>query len=389
MSSELRGRVTLVSSEDTLKLASSLSSIVKSPASGFILMGGDCAESFADIERNLESRLATGYPQCTLRLLSEMSAILESSGRPIVTIGRIAGQFAKPRSQLVETQSVESESVSLSLPAFRGDIINALPFTASSRNPDPQRMLTAYRMSEHVLNCIAESRRQQTESPPVFTAHECLLLPYEESLTRPTVDAQGNATTGWFAGSAHMLWVGERTRAAGNAHARFLSGVSNPVAVKLSASASEEHLLAFLHAVNPLNLPGRVSVIVRMGASQVAERLSLLVRAVQSRGLHVLWVTDPMHANTFTCEVSSKKTRLLSAIKDEIRAFFEVHAHEGSHAGGIHLELTGADVAECVGGSISPSDLLHRYHSLCDPRLNHEQALEVATFTRDLLKQQP
>jgi len=347
-------------------------------------------------------------------------------GLPVIKVGRMAGQFAKPRSEPDETIN------GVSLPSYRGDIINGEDFTAESRAHSPDRMLQAYYQSAQTLNILRafsmggyadisrlhawnldfvenlpaanryrslaskvdESLRfmkaigVDTRSPTFtqcnfYTAHECLLLPYEQALTR-----QDSITDRWYDCSSHMLWIGERTRQLDHAHLHFVSGVGNPIGIKVSDKATPEELLTLLDIVNPDNIPGRVTVIVRMGAEKLREKLPILIRAVQREGRIVLWCSDPVHGNTIKT-ANGYKTRPFERIRDELRAFFDVHAEMGTHAGGVHLEMTGKDVTECIGGSIDEvlvDDLNKRYHTHCDPRLNGNQALELAFLIAERMR---
>mmetsp|Transcript_1238 Transcript_1238/g.1087 ORF Transcript_1238/g.1087 Transcript_1238/m.1087 type:complete len:511 (-) Transcript_1238:35-1567(-) len=386
---------------------------------GFLLMGGDCAEAFNEFSVN--------HIRDTFRVILQMALILTyGGGVPVIKIGRMAGQFAKPRSDPDEVKD------GVALPSYRGDIINGEDFTPESRIHNPDRMLLAYHQSSQTLNILrafsmggyadisrlhawnldfvdnlpAGNRYRELASKvdeslrfmkaigvdvrsPTFTqcnfytAHECLLLPYEQALTR-----QDSITDRWYDCSAHMLWVGERTRQLGHAHLHFVSGVGNPIGIKVSEKATPEELIELLDIVNPDNIPGRVTIIVRMGAEKLREKLPALIRAVQREGRIVLWCSDPVHGNTIKTE-SGYKTRPFERILDELKAFFEVHADMGTHPGGVHLEMTGKDVTECIGGNISEvllGDLDKRYLTHCDPRLNGNQALEIAFLVAERLR---
>jgi len=341
-------------------------------------------------------------------------------------VGRLAGQFAKPRSQPFESRAGRD------LPAYRGDIVNAIEFDAQGRTPDPQRMLRAYSQSASTLNLlrafaqggyadlhqvhrwnleflgdspqgeryrsfadrISESLRFMeacgitSETSPVlrqtdfYTSHEALLLPYEEAMTR--VDS---ITGGWYDTSAHMLWIGERTRQIDGAHVEFLRGVGNPIGVKIGPDAAVDDVRALADRLNPENVAGRLTLIARMGAGRVRERLAPLIRALAGDGRSLVWSCDPMHGNTVKSAVGYK-TRDFDAILDEVRGFFEVHAAEGTYAGGVHVEMTGRNVTECVGGAqaIREEDLADRYHTHCDPRLNASQSLELAFQLAEMLR---
>ena len=387
----------------------------------FLLQGGDCAESFAEHGAN--------NIRDFFRLFLQMAVVLTyAAASPVVKVGRIAGQFAKPRSSPTEKRG------SMELPAYRGDIINGIEFTAEARTPDPRRQLEAYRQSAATLNLLRafagggyanlsnahqwmlsfvkdspQSKRYQelathlTEAlnfmracgidPQVhpemrttdfFTSHEALLLGYEQAFTR--VDS----TTGdWYCTSGHMLWIGDRTRQPDHAHVEFCRGIKNPLGLKTGPTQTPDELLKLIDILDPDNEPGRLTLICRMGADKVGKHLPRLLRAVQREGRNVVWSCDPMHGNTVT-SVSGYKTRPFDQILKEVRTFFQVHAAEGTYAGGVHLEMTGQNVTECTGGAraISEEDLNDRYHTVCDPRLNAEQSLDLAFLLADLLKAQ-
>ena len=385
----------------------------------FVLQGGDCAESFAEFHPdNIRD---------TFRVLLQMAVVLTfGAACPVVKIGRLAGQFAKPRSSPVETfEGVE-------LPSYRGDIVNGIEFDAGARTPDPERMLRAYLQSASTLNLlralaqggyadlhrvhrwsldfVAETpqaeryaaladRIQETldfmeacgvtaattpalHQTPFYTSHEALLLGYEQALAR------ADSTSGsWYGTSAHLLWIGDRTRQPDGAHVEFLRGVGNPLGMKVGPSITVDALLRLIERLNPANDPGRLVLISRMGADSVREALAPLVRAVAREGRTVVWSCDPMHGNTIKA-ASGYKTRVLEQILDEVQGFFEVHRAEGTHAGGIHVEMTGRDVTECVGGvqEISEDGLSGRYHTHCDPRLNASQSIELAFRIAQMLR---
>jgi 3-deoxy-7-phosphoheptulonate synthase len=385
----------------------------------FLLQGGDCAESFAEHGAN--------NIRDFFRLFLQMAVVLTyAAASPVVKVGRVAGQFAKPRSSPVEKRD------GVELPAYRGDIINAIEFTREARTPDPRRQLEAYRQSAATLNLLRafatggyanlsnahqwmlsfvkdspQSKRYQelaghlTEAlnfiracgidPEVhpemrttdfFTSHEALLLGYEQAFTR--VDS----TTGdWYCTSGHMLWVGDRTRQPDHAHIEFCRGIKNPLGLKTGPTQKPDELLKLIDILDPDNEPGRLTLICRMGADKAAEHLPRLLRAVKREGRHVVWSCDPMHGNTIT-SMTGYKTRPFDQILKEVRTFFQVHAAEGTYAGGVHLEMTGQNVTECTGGAraISDEDLNDRYHTVCDPRLNAEQSLDLAFLVADLLK---
>ncbi|MGE0339836.1 MAG: class II 3-deoxy-7-phosphoheptulonate synthase [Xanthobacteraceae bacterium] len=384
----------------------------------FLLQGGDCAESFAEHRAdNIRD---------FFRVFLQMSVVLTfAAASPVVKVGRIAGQFAKPRSSPMEKQGDKE------LPSYRGDIINGPEFTDESRIPDPKRQLEAYRQSAATLNLLRafatggyaniqnahqwmlgfvkdspQSDRYEalaarlTETldfmracgidPEVhpemrttdfYTSHEALLLGYEQALTR--VDS----TSGdWYDTSGHMVWIGDRTRQPDHAHVEFCRGIKNPIGIKCGPSTTPEGLLKLLEILDPEREEGRITLIARFGAGKVGEHLPRLIRAVKQDGRKVVWSCDPMHGNTVSA--SGYKTRPFDLILQEVREFFAVHAAEGTHAGGIHLEMTGQNVTECTGGAraISATDLKDRYHTHCDPRLNAEQAIEMAFLVADLLK---
>lgn len=384
----------------------------------FLLQGGDCAESFnehsADNIRDF------------FRVFLQMSVVMTfAAGSPVVKLGRIAGQFAKPRSAPFEKKD------GLELPSYRGDIINDIDFTTAGREPDPQRQLLAYRQSAATLNLIRafaaggfanlenahrwmlgfvknspQSERYQKLADQItetlgfmraigldpehhpelrqtefYTSHEALLLCYEQALTR--IDS----TSGdYYATSGHMLWIGDRTRQENGAHVEFMRGIKNPIGLKCGPSLMPEGLLRLIEALDPDNDPGRLTLICRFGTDKIGESLPALVRAVAREGRQIVWSCDPMHGNTVSA--AGYKTRPFDRIMSEIRNFFAVHQAEGTYAGGIHLEMTGKDVTECTGGAraISEDDLRARYHTYCDPRLNAEQAIEVAFLVAELLK---
>ncbi|CAL9082457.1 unnamed protein product [Musa acuminata var. zebrina] len=384
----------------------------------FLLQGGDCAESFKEFNGN--------NIRDTFRVLLQMGAVLMFGGQmPVVRVGRMAGQFAKPRSEPLE------ERDGVKLPSYRGDNVNGDAFDAKSRVPDPQRMIRAYTQSAATLNLLRAfatggyaamqrvtqwnldftehseqgDRYQElahrvddalgfmaaaglTMDHPImtttefWTSHECLLLPYEQALTRQ------DSTSGlYYDCSAHFLWVGERTRQLDGAHVEFLRGVANPLGIKVSDKMNPKELVKLTEILNPHNKPGRITVIARMGAENMRVKLPHLIRAVRSAGQIVTWVSDPMHGNTIKAPCGLK-TRPFDAIRAELRAFFDVHEQEGSHPGGVHLEMTGQNVTECIGGSraVTFDDLSSRYHTHCDPRLNASQSLELAFIIAERLR---
>ncbi len=382
----------------------------------FVLQGGDCAETFASATAdNIRDRVKT---------ILQMAAVLTyGASMPVVKVGRMAGQYAKPRSSDDETRE------GVTLPAYRGDMVNDYDFTPESRAPDPDRLVRAYHASSATLNLVrafttggfadlrhvhdwnrgfvgntAFARYERLakdidkamrfmaacgadfdamRTTEFFSAHEALLLDYERPLTR--VDSR---TGDLYDTSGHFIWVGERTRDLGGAHLDFVSRVRNPVGVKVSATADVDDLLRIIDLVDPEREPGRLTFITRMGAGQVRHALPGIVEKVTASGALVSWVCDPMHGNTFS-SASGFKTRDFEDVVDEVRGFFEVHQGLGTHPGGIHVELTGNDVTECIGGSekILDADLGMRYESVCDPRLNHQQSLELAFLVAEMLAQ--
>ena len=386
---------------------------------GFLLQGGECAESFADFHGD--------HIRDTLRVLLQMSAVLAfGAGVPVVKVGRLAGQFAKPRSS--DTERVGE----VDLPSYRGDIINALDFTPAARRPDPARQIQAYAQSaatlnllrsltdggyasltrahEHNLDFVAESPQGERyrevadhisealafmaacgvselttpamASTKLYVSHEALLLGYEEALTR-TDSTSGDA----YNVAAHMPWIGDRTRQLDGAHVEYMRGIANPVGLKVGPTITPDDLLRLCDALNPRNEAGRLTLIVRMGHDRVQAGLPRLVRAVERAGARVVWSCDPMHGNTVK-SASGYKTRPFGQVMAEVEGFFAVHQAEGTHPGGIHLEMTGQNVTECTGGAqaITDAGLASRYHTPCDPRLNAQQSLEVAFLLAERLK---
>ena len=413
----LAGYPPLVFAGEARTLEADLARVAEGKA--FLLQGGDCAESFAEFSAN--------NIRDTFRVLLQMAVVMTyGAAMPVVKVGRLAGQFAKPRSSDTETIG------DVTLPSYRGDIVNGIEFTAEARVPDPDRLIKAYNQSASTLNllrafaqggyadlhkvhqwtlgCVAGSlqgrlyedlanRLSETlafmeacglnsETTPqireteFYTSHEALLLNFEQALTR--VDS----TTGdWYDCSAHMLWCGERTRELDGAHMEFLRGIKNPVGCKAGPGMSGDDLLRMIDLLNPDNKPGHLTVIVRMGSEKLAERFPQLLRAIQREGRKVVWSCDPMHANTVKAQ-SGYKTRMFDSILQEVRTFFAIHKAEGTHAGGVHFEMTGQDVTECVGGTatVTEASLGDRYHTHCDPRLNANQALDLAFLIADQLK---
>ncbi|HMV70126.1 MAG TPA: 3-deoxy-7-phosphoheptulonate synthase class II, partial [Myxococcota bacterium] len=406
----------LVFAGEARRLREQLGAVARGEA--FLLQGGDCAESFAELHPDTI--------RDTFRVLLQMAVILcFGATSPVVKMGRMAGQFAKPRSSGTESRG------GVTLPAYRGDIINGIEFSPESRRPDPERMVQAYHQSAATLNLLRafaqggyadlhrvhrwtldfvdgspqgeryraladrldESLRfmaacgvtsdtvPQLRETELFTAHEALLLPYEQALTR--VDS---LTGAWYDCSAHFLWIGERTRQLDGAHVDFLAGVGNPIGVKVGPTVTPDELLALIERLDPGNEPGRLTLISRMGAERITERLPALVRATRREGRNVVWCCDPMHGNTQVA-FNGLKTRDFNRVLAEVRGFFNVHAAEGTHAGGVHVEMTGKDVTECLGGAqaIDEAGLDLRYDTHCDPRLNASQAIELAFLLADEL----
>ncbi|MEO9335143.1 class II 3-deoxy-7-phosphoheptulonate synthase [Ectopseudomonas guguanensis] len=384
----------------------------------FLLQGGDCAESFAEF--------SAAKIRDTFKVLLQMAIVMTfAAGCPVVKVGRMAGQFAKPRSSGSETID------GVTLPAYRGDIVNGIGFDAASRVPDPERLLQAYHQATASLNLLrafaqggfadvhqvhqwnldfiansalsekyhqlanridetlAFMRAVGMDSAPqlrevsFFTAHEALLLNYEEAFVR-----RDSLTGRWYDCSAHMLWIGDRTRQLDGAHVEFMRGIENPIGVKVGPSMDPDELIRLIDTLNPDNDPGRLNLIVRMGADKVEAHFPRLLRKVKEEGRQVLWSSDPMHGNTIKAS-SGYKTRDFAQILSEVRQFFAVHQAEGTYAGGIHIEMTGQNVTECIGGSrpITEDGLSDRYHTHCDPRMNADQSLELAFMIAETLKQ--
>ena len=414
---ELRSYPPLVFAGEARQLTQQLGEVAAGRA--FLLQGGDCAESFAEFHPNTI--------RDTFRVLLQMAIVLTfASKRPVVKLGRMAGQFAKPRSGDLEEQD------GVSRPSYRGDIVNDIAFTDASRVPDPERMKRAYLQMAATLNLlrafstggyadlhqvhrwtldfmgrsawaekyadvsarigealdfmaacgISPETVPQLKGTDFYTSHEALLLGFEEAMTR-----QDSLTGDWYDTSAHFLWIGDRTRFQGSAHVEFLRGVGNPIGLKCGPSLEPDDLLRLIATLNPANTPGRLTLIARYGADKVEAGLPKLVRAVKREGAQVVWSCDPMHGNTVK-SASGYKTRPFERILSEVRSFFAVHRAEGTHAGGIHAEMTGQNVTECTGGAIAVTDagLADRYHTHCDPRLNAGQALELAFLLAEALK---
>lgn len=406
----------LVFAGEARRLKKSLANVAE--GHGFLLQGGDCAESFAEHGADTIRDF--------FRAFLQMAVVLTYGAQlPVVKVGRIAGQFAKPRSSGIETQG------DISLPSYRGDIVNGIEFNEASRIPDPERQIMAYRQSAATLNLlrafamggyanlenvqqwmlgfikdspqadryhkladrisetmefmraigITSENNSSLRETDFFTSHEALLLGYEEALTR--VDS----TSGdWYATSGHMIWIGDRTRQADHAHIEFCRGIKNPLGLKCGPSLQPDDLLNLIDVLNPANEAGRLTLICRFGHDKVADHLPKLIRAVEKEGRKVVWSCDPMHGNTIT--LNNYKTRPFERVLSEVESFFQIHRAEGTHPGGIHVEMTGKDVTECTGGAreVMASDLQDRYHTHCDPRLNADQALELAFLLAERMK---
>ena len=414
---EMRSYPPLVFAGEARQLQTDLASVAAGDA--FLLQGGDCAESFAEFHPN--------NIRDTFRVLLQMAVVLTFAGKiPVIKVGRMAGQFAKPRSDTHEKQG------DVSLPSYRGDIVNDIAFTPEGRAPNPERLKRAYMQSASTLNLLrafsnggyanlhqvhkwnldfvgrspwAEKYQDvasrigealdfmkacgmspenvtQLKGTTFYTSHEALLLGYEEAMTR-----QDSLTGDWYDTSAHLLWLGERTRFEGSAHVEYLRGIGNPVAMKVSAATEPDVLIRLIDMLNPANTPGRLTLIARCGADKVDSALPRLIRTVQREGRQVVWSVDPMHGNTIK-SASGYKTRPFERVLSEVRSFFAIHRSEGTHAGGIHIEMTGQNVTECTGGAIAITDeaLADRYHTHCDPRLNASQALELAFLVAEALR---
>ncbi|MFL6856963.1 MAG: 3-deoxy-7-phosphoheptulonate synthase [Allosphingosinicella sp.] len=329
----------------------------------FLLQGGDCAESFA----GFSPEAIRG----TFALMEKMAARLaDAAGVPVIRVGRIAGQFAKPRTRIAETRE------GVTLPMYRGDIVNCFAFDAEARRPDPQRLFHAYAQSAATLSHLRPLAA--AAGTPFYASHEALLLGYEQALVR-------RDGAGWYGGSAHLLWIGDRTRFPGSAHIELLRGLANPIAVKCGPGLEPDTLLHLLDALNPARRPGRITLIARLGADRVANRLPPLVRAAAGADHPVLWCCDPMHGNTERA-AGGHKTRRLERIVAEAAGFFAAVRAEGAVPGGLHVEMTARDVTECVGGTVSEADIPARYESLCDPRLGPAQALALAEAAAQALR---
>jgi len=387
--------------------------------SGFLIQGGDCAETFNDFKAD--------SIRDKLKILLQMSVVLTyGASCNVIKVGRIAGQFAKPRSSDTETRGEST------LPSYRGDAVNELEFTENSRQPNPKRLLKTYNQSAATLNLlraftlggfadlnkvhlwnqefianssqgkkyekiatsiddalkfmsavgISSDKFSSLRMAELYTSHEALLLGYEQALTR-----QDSITGDWYDCSAHFLWIGNRTRQIDGAHVEFLSGVKNPIGIKAGPSLAPDELVELAHKLNPENEFGRLTIITRMGADKIKNYLPQLIKRATSKKLNLLWICDPMHGNTYKTE-NGFKTRHFNTILDEIQQFFAIHQELGTIPGGVHFELTGDNVTECVGGAqeISDNDLKERYETACDPRLNNEQSLELAFLITELLR---
>ncbi|MEC8205797.1 MAG: 3-deoxy-7-phosphoheptulonate synthase class II, partial [Pseudomonadota bacterium] len=388
----------------------------------FLLQGGDCAESFAEFSAN--------NIRDSFKVILQMAVVLTfGASMPVVKVGRVAGQFAKPRSSPMEAFD------GIELPSYRGDMINAMPFTEKDRVPDPKRLLRVYEQSAATLNLLRafaqggladltkvhswvteflsgtpqadrfqelagrieeslnfmracgitpETARPLAETD-FYTSHESLLLNYEEALTRrDTITDEKD----WYATSAHMIWIGDRTRQPDGAHVEYMRGIANPIGLKCGPSLDPDELIRLIETLNPDNVPGRLTLIARMGADKVRAGLPPLLKAVKASGAKVVWCCDPMHGNTIKAS-SGYKTRRVNDVMAEVQGFFDAHDEIGTYPGGVHFEMTGQNVTECVGGVVDVTEarLGDRYHTHCDPRLNGAQALELAFLIADLLKQ--
>jgi 3-deoxy-7-phosphoheptulonate synthase len=413
----LRVMPPLVFAGEARRLKALLGQVAEGKA--FLLQGGDCAESFKEF--------AADNIRDTFRLILQMAVVLTfAGGKPVVKVGRIAGQFAKPRSSPVETQG------GVTLPSYRGDNINGMAFEASERAPDPERLLKAYGQSASTLNLLRafanggyadlnnihrwtlgfvddspQGARYKALTDKIsetlafmnaiginpntyaglhqvefFTSHEALLLGYEEALTR--VDSTSGE---WYDTSAHLLWIGERTRQLDHAHIEFMRGIKNPIGLKVGPTLEPDELIRLADVLNPANESGRLTLYGRFGSDKIAERLPRLMAATRREGRHVVWATDPMHGNTLTAS-NGYKTRPFDRILSEVKTFVDVAKAEGVHPGGVHFEMTGQNVTECLGGAraLTETDLLDRYHTHCDPRLNAEQSLELAFLIAERLR---
>ncbi|HWA17845.1 MAG TPA: 3-deoxy-7-phosphoheptulonate synthase class II [Devosia sp.] len=410
----------LVFAGEARELKTQLAEVARGQA--FLLQGGDCAESFAEH--------GADHIRDFFRVFLQMAVVLtHGAGKPVVKVGRIAGQFAKPRS--ADTETIDG----VTLPSYRGDIINDIGFTSDARTPDPERLLLAYRQSAATLNLLrafatggyanlarvhewtmgfmkdsaAFPRFEEVarkiddaidfmralgltpdNTPPLretkfYTSHEALLLGYEQALTR-----RDSITNDWYATSGHMLWIGDRTRQPDAAHAEYFSGIRNPVGIKCGPTLSSDDLVRLLDRLNPTDEPGRITLICRFGSDKVKEHLPRIIDTVKREGRTVVWCSDPMHGNTVKA-ANGYKTRPFERVLGEVHSFFQIHRQMGTYAGGIHIEMTGDDVTECTGGgvaAITEANLQDRYHTYCDPRLNASQALELAFLVAEEIRAQ-
>jgi 3-deoxy-7-phosphoheptulonate synthase len=410
----------LVFAGEARELTAQLADVARGNA--FLLQGGDCAESFAEH--------GADHIRDFFRVFLQMAIVLtHGAGKPVVKVGRIAGQFAKPRSS--DTETIDG----VTLPSYRGDIINDIGFTSDARTPDPERLLLAYRQSAATLNLLrafasggyanlarvhewtmgfmkdshANARFEEVarkiddaidfmralgltpdNTPPLretrfYTSHEALLLGYEEALTR-----RDSITNDWYATSGHMLWIGDRTRQPEAAHVEYFKGIKNPIGIKCGPSLTSDDLLRLLDALNPADEAGRITLISRFGSDKIGDHLPRLIETVKNAGRTVVWCSDPMHGNTVKAG-NGYKTRPFDRVLAEVQSFFEIHRQMGTYAGGIHIEMTGDDVTECVGGgvgAVTEASLKDRYHTYCDPRLNASQALELAFLVAEEMRTQ-
>ncbi len=416
---ELSNYPPLVFAGEARNLTADLAKVASGKA--FLLQGGDCAESFAEFHPN--------NIRDTFRVLLQMAVVLTFASKlPVVKLGRMAGQFAKPRS--TDTEVIDG----VELPSYRGDIVNDIAFTPEGRIPDPQRMIKAYSQSAATLNLLrafasggyanlhqvnawthdfmgrspwAEQYRDvanrigealefmaacgidadsvpQIKTASFYTSHEALLLPYEQAFTR-----QDSLTGQWYDTSAHMLWIGDRTRFEGSAHVEYLRGVGNPLGMKVGPTTEADSLLRLLDTLNPAREAGRMTLITRFGYDKIERGLPTLVRAVEREGHPLVWSCDPMHGNVIKTD-NGYKTRPFERILAEVKGFFAVHRAEGTYGGGIHIEMTGQNVTECTGGAVDVTqmDLADRYHTHCDPRLNAAQSIELAFLLAEMLNQE-
>jgi len=416
---ELSSYPPLIFAEEARALKSQLADVSNGKA--FLLQGGDCAESFKAFNANNIKSL--------FQVMMQMAVVMTfSAGKPVVKVGRIAGQFAKPRSS--DTEIING----VEYPSYRGDIVNDIAADTKSRTPNPKKLLKAYNQSAATLNLLRAFARggmadlnkvhswnlnymndhtlgekyeemaskisesltfmeacgiNSTNSPALsqttlFTSHEALLLNYEEAMTR-----KDSLTGDWYDCSAHMLWIGDRTRALDEAHIEYFRGIKNPIGCKVGPSMQEDELIKLIDTLNPENEAGRLNLIVRMGANQIAEKFPKLLKKVEDEGKKVVWSSDPMHGNVEKAD-NGYKTRDFDNILGEVKQFFQIHKTQGSVAGGIHLEMTGQDVTECTGSkssNITTEDLTNRYHTQCDPRLNADQSLELAFMIAETMKE--